>query len=227
MAPVAPERKAQYAIAAPRDRVENESWGAASRDVEDLIVKRGWRVKTDNPARQALTGVLVTLRSRGQGDFLTLLDDYAAVVERLATAEVDLLRRRSDVDRMVEGVAIWTVLGDDLLVRACGPATEDHGMPPRTVSSRSQAGSRRLGTPELVLDVAVGQVEVGQERLGAAMADERPQRRLRHPLLDEVSDAGMPEQMGVQPGRAAPGGVVGDALLHGVDAEGPNRGRPP
>jgi hypothetical protein len=48
--------KAQYAIAALRDRVENESWGAASRDVEDLILKRGWRVKTDNPARQALTG---------------------------------------------------------------------------------------------------------------------------------------------------------------------------
>jgi hypothetical protein len=82
--------------------------------VEDLIVKRGWRVKTDNPARQAPTGVLVALRSLGQDDFLTLLDDYAAVVERLATAEVDLLRGRGDVDRMVEAVATWTVLGDTL-----------------------------------------------------------------------------------------------------------------
>jgi hypothetical protein len=107
--------KAHYALTAARDHVEDEAWEWASREVADLIGRRGWRVWPDNPARQTLTEVLATLHRLGQEDIVRLLDDYAEAVERLATAEIAMIARRTDLDSMVQDVVIGTVLGDVLL----------------------------------------------------------------------------------------------------------------
>jgi DNA-binding transcriptional MerR regulator len=107
--------KAQYAMTGPRDHVEDAAWAAARAEVQALLRRRGWEVRPTNPARQTLTEVLATLHRLGQDDLLDLLDDYAEAAERLARAEVALLARRAELDSMVEGVVVATVLGDVLL----------------------------------------------------------------------------------------------------------------
>jgi DNA-binding transcriptional MerR regulator len=107
--------KAHYALTVARDHVEDGAWERASQEVADLISRCGWRVGPDNPARQTLTEVLATLHRLGQEDIVGLLDDYAEAVERLATAELAMIARRTDLDSMVQGAVIGTVLGDILL----------------------------------------------------------------------------------------------------------------
>lgn len=117
--------KAQYAVAAPRDHVDDEAWQAASREADELIDRRGWQVGPTNPARQTLAEVLAALHRLGQDEHLAVLDDYAVAAERLAAAEVDMVLRRPDVERMAEAVVIWTALGDTLLATLRRLAQED------------------------------------------------------------------------------------------------------
>jgi DNA-binding transcriptional MerR regulator len=107
--------KAQYAMTAPRDHVEDAAWATARGEVRALLRRRGWGVRPTNPARQTLTEVLASLHRLGQDDLLALLDDYAGTAEHLARVEVALLARRPDLDSLVEGVVVATVLGDVLL----------------------------------------------------------------------------------------------------------------
>jgi DNA-binding transcriptional MerR regulator len=108
--------KAQYSITARRDHVEDEAWERAGKEVDDLIAKRGWRVKASNPTRQTLAEVLATLYRLGHDDYVSgLLDRYAETTEELAATEIEVLGRRHDVDSMAEAVVVWTVLGDALL----------------------------------------------------------------------------------------------------------------
>jgi DNA-binding transcriptional MerR regulator len=96
-----------------RDR-DGDSWQAASRQVDELISRRGWQVKETHPARQLLAELVVTLHSLGLDDFVDLLDDYADAAERVAAADVNTVLRRRDVDTILEGVVVGTVLGDKL-----------------------------------------------------------------------------------------------------------------
>ena len=97
----------------PRE-VDEASWEIASRQVEELVLRRGWQVEADMPAWRLLTQVLATIHALGQDD-LALLDDYADAAERLAEAEVNCVLQRPDVESMLEGMVIGVVLGDTLL----------------------------------------------------------------------------------------------------------------
>jgi DNA-binding transcriptional MerR regulator len=108
--------KAQYAVTPSFERsVDEEAWVAASRQVEELVRRRGWQVTSASPAWQLLVQVLATLQELGQDDLVALLDAYAESAERLAEVEVSAVLSRPDVESMLEGVVIGTVLGDSLL----------------------------------------------------------------------------------------------------------------
>jgi DNA-binding transcriptional MerR regulator len=108
--------KAQYAVTPSLQReIDEESWAVASRQVEELVRRRGWQVKSESPAWQLLTQVLATFHALGQDDLAGLLDDYAEAAERLAEAEVRCVLSRPDLESILEGVVIGTVLGDAVL----------------------------------------------------------------------------------------------------------------
>jgi DNA-binding transcriptional MerR regulator len=108
--------KAQHAVTPTLSaEVEEESLAVASREVEELVARRGWQVKPTSPAWDLLTQVLATFHALGQDDLAGLIDDYAEAAERLAEAEVACVLSRPDIESMLEGVVIGTVLGDSLL----------------------------------------------------------------------------------------------------------------
>jgi len=108
--------KAQHAVTPTLSAdADEESLAVASREVEELVARRGWQVKPTSPAWDLLTQVLATFHALGQDDLAGLLDDYAEAAERLAEAEVACVLRRPDLESMLEGVVIGTVLGDSLL----------------------------------------------------------------------------------------------------------------
>ena len=79
------------------------------------LLRRGWHVRPDSPARQSLAEVLATLNHVGGADFTALLDDYAAAAEKLAKKEVPAILERGEVDDMGEAMVIGTVVADALL----------------------------------------------------------------------------------------------------------------
>ncbi len=97
----------------------------AQQLADRLIAGRGWQVEPGSPARESLARIVLTYRDLGQADLLVLLDEYAAAVERLATAEVAAVGRRPDPDSMVEGAVLGTVLGDALITTLRRLAQED------------------------------------------------------------------------------------------------------
>jgi DNA-binding transcriptional MerR regulator len=108
--------KAQSAVAPTYERrADDEAWSRATLEVDELVRRRGWQVKTANPAWQLLTQVLATFHELGQEDLAALLDDYADAAERLAEREVQTVLDREDLESMVEGVVIGTTLGDGML----------------------------------------------------------------------------------------------------------------
>ncbi|MEU1876009.1 MerR family transcriptional regulator [Streptosporangium sp. NPDC001559] len=104
--------KAQYALTTRRDHVEDEAWAEASRQVEELIAKREWRVGPRNPARLSLTEALATMHRLRQDDYFALLGEYAETVGHLAELEITAIMGRPDLDSMAEAVVIWTAIGD-------------------------------------------------------------------------------------------------------------------
>jgi DNA-binding transcriptional MerR regulator len=108
--------KAQHAVTPTLSTdVDEESLAVASREVEELVARRGWQVKPTSPAWDLLAQVLATFHALGQDDLAGLIDDYAEAAERLAEAEVACVLSRPDLESMLEGVVIGTVLGDSLL----------------------------------------------------------------------------------------------------------------
>jgi DNA-binding transcriptional MerR regulator len=107
--------KAQYATTPRRDRQADEEARAAALDeVDELIARRGWQVKPTSPARELLAEALSALHGLGQDDLVSL-DEYAKAIERIATLDVNAVLRRPDLDSMLEGVVIGTVVGDTVL----------------------------------------------------------------------------------------------------------------
>jgi DNA-binding transcriptional MerR regulator len=134
--------KAQYAITAPRERVEDEAWELATEQVDKLVEQRDWQIRADNPARQTLAEVMATLRRLGHEDYLAVLDDYATAAEQLANAEIDMILHRTDVDSMAEAVIIWTLLGDALLA-ALRRLTQEHA-----AATKLSGGAKTVTAPK-------------------------------------------------------------------------------
>jgi DNA-binding transcriptional MerR regulator len=130
----------------PRE-VDEASWAIASRQVEELVGRRGWQVEADTPAWRLLTQVLATIHALGQED-LALLDDYADAAERLAQAEVNCVLNRPDVESMLEGMVIGVVLGDTLLAALRRLAQADVScriVPEKTKPAVERVPSGRVG----------------------------------------------------------------------------------
>lgn len=105
----------QYALTTPGPAVDDEVQRRAAGMVAELVEERGWTVRADNPARDALAGSIATLLRLGQDDALGMLGAYADAAHRLAGDEVDDLLRRSTVESLAEGVIAYDVLGDAIL----------------------------------------------------------------------------------------------------------------
>src|SRR5438876_10842650 len=88
--------KAQSAVTAgPAGEVDEASLALASRQVEELVRRRRWKVKPGGQAWQFLVHVLATFHVLGQDDLSGLLDEYADAAERLAEVEVKCVLRRT------------------------------------------------------------------------------------------------------------------------------------
>jgi DNA-binding transcriptional MerR regulator len=126
--------------------VDEESRALAALQVEELVRRRGWQVKQGSPAWQLLTHVLATFHVLGQDELANLLDDYADAAERLAEVDVDCVLRRPDVESMLEGVVVGTVLGDALLaaLRRLARANVSARTTPKVARARASAEKRRL-----------------------------------------------------------------------------------
>ena len=138
--------KAQFAVTPSLHRNgDEESWAVASRQVEELVRRRGWQVKATSPAWALLTQVLGAFHALGQNDLAGLLDRYADAAEELADAEVRCVLERPDVESMLEGVVIGTTLGDTFLaaLRRLAQANVSARLTPEVARARRKAGSAR------------------------------------------------------------------------------------
>ncbi|MGI5467810.1 MerR family transcriptional regulator [Streptomyces sp. CA-132043] len=99
----------------PPPGAESEELAGAREAVAALIERRGWKAAADHPAGEALAAALATLRSLGHGRFEEMLDVYADACERIATADLAYVGGVAEVERLIEGVVVGTVIGDAVL----------------------------------------------------------------------------------------------------------------
>lgn len=106
---------AQESISTQPDVRPGETWEQAERSLTELVDRRGWQVKPDSRAWDAVVAVLVSARELGHDVWTARLDAYAEACERIAAADLDYVLGIDELDTMLEGVVIGTVLGDTLL----------------------------------------------------------------------------------------------------------------
>jgi len=106
---------AQESISTQPDVRPGEAWEAAEHSLTELIERRGWQVKPDSRAWHAVVAVLVSAQELGHGVRTARLNAYAEACERIAAADLDYVLGIDELDTMLEGVVIGTVLGDTLI----------------------------------------------------------------------------------------------------------------
>ncbi|MFD1932357.1 MULTISPECIES: MerR family transcriptional regulator [Nonomuraea] len=106
---------AQQTVTQVKDVPPGPYRDSAERRLRDLLAKRGWRLRTGDPAYRTAVGVLATLDEVGRQDMLEALDDYAEAAERFAEIDLSLVGDVSDRERAVEIVVIGTAVGDTLI----------------------------------------------------------------------------------------------------------------
>jgi DNA-binding transcriptional MerR regulator len=116
--------RAQAAVMARAEPVEDEAAQRAEDVVADLVARRGWAVTTTNPGRRAAVDVLATLDRLGGDRVAGLLDVYADALEAVAGHEVAAVVDRQERERSVERVVVGIVLGGALIAALRGMAEE-------------------------------------------------------------------------------------------------------
>ena len=106
---------AQESISGQPDLPHDDAWAEAERNVAELVERRGWRVRPDSRAWQTVVAVLVSARQLEHGVWTRKLDVYADACEQIAAADLEYVGGIADVDTMLEGVVVGTVLGDALV----------------------------------------------------------------------------------------------------------------
>lgn len=96
-----------------RDRA-TPAWRDARARAADLVQRRGWRVQPTAIALDQLADVIAALTSLKVTELLEDLDGYADAAQSLAEREVANTVERNDPARMLELVALGTVLGEAL-----------------------------------------------------------------------------------------------------------------
>lgn len=116
-----------HAVVARSPHCDATVRAVAEKEVDDLIRRRGWRLRPGNPARESAVDILATRYELGQDDAGELLDEYARAVETIAAAELDLTVDRSSegTDVLLERTAVGIVLGGALITALRGLAQED------------------------------------------------------------------------------------------------------
>jgi len=108
--------KAQYALSARRPVDAGDAPDeAATREVDDLLTRRGWQIRPGSPARRTLIDVCATLHRLGHDDIAAALDDYAAAIEPIAAIDLNLIKDKTSIPAITEAVIVATVLGDTIL----------------------------------------------------------------------------------------------------------------
>jgi DNA-binding transcriptional MerR regulator len=108
-----------------RESVDDEARSAAEREIDEVIRRHGWRVHRQAPARRAVAEVIVALRRLGLEDMVAAIDDYADAAERIAGADLALVRRQDGPAAAVHGAVVGTILGDRLIAGLRRLAQED------------------------------------------------------------------------------------------------------
>ena len=98
-----------------RQTASEEARVAAAAEVNELITRRGWSVEPDAPALATLIDTVAALRTLGQDNLVTFLDDYADAVERFTTLEIEAVTANPTRDQLAESVVIGTILGETLI----------------------------------------------------------------------------------------------------------------
>lgn len=106
---------AQESISGQPDLPRDEEWAEAERNLTELVERRGWQVMPGSRAWQTVVAVLVSARQLEHGVWTRKLDVYADACERIAAADLDYVGGIPEVDAMLEGVVVGTVLGDTLV----------------------------------------------------------------------------------------------------------------
>jgi DNA-binding transcriptional MerR regulator len=106
---------AQESISAEPNLPHDEAWEAAEQTVAELVERRGWQAKPTSRAWRTVVAVLVSARQLEHGVWTTKLDTYAEACEQIAEADIDYIHGITDMDSMLEGVVVGTVLGDTLV----------------------------------------------------------------------------------------------------------------
>lgn len=82
---------------------------------QELVRDRGWNCHPDDPAVEGLAAVLAGYRRTGHPLGEEYLVRYAEAVEQVARVDLDTLRDTEELDEIIEGAVVGTVLGDALL----------------------------------------------------------------------------------------------------------------
>ncbi|WP_327358907.1 MerR family transcriptional regulator [Streptomyces sp. NBC_01304] len=107
---------AQHTVTRTVTYCDDDTRTAATTEVLGLVQRLNWKVSPQSPPLAAVAEVLGALRELGQDDFADRLDDYALAADAIAATDLDIIRRRGDVDSMAEGVVLGNILGDALLL---------------------------------------------------------------------------------------------------------------
>lgn len=94
------------------------SWASTPTPSDRLLgvaERRGWQVSSGSAEFTAAVRILNTLRELGHSEFADRLDEYAAVADRAAATDLDILQQHGDETTMLECLVLSNVLGDRLL----------------------------------------------------------------------------------------------------------------
>ena len=107
---------ASYALTrAPRRDRADPAWRAARDEVAALVRAQGWHVMDESPNLDQVADGVTALRDLGQEDLLATLPSYFQAAEQIAKAEVEVVVRRGEPGRLVEGVVVGTIIGETII----------------------------------------------------------------------------------------------------------------
>lgn len=99
-----------------RERVDDETRASAAAQVRALVDGRGWRVDTHDPTLDVLIDLVAALRALGEDDLLEILDTYAEAAEKIAAIDLAVVSRRENLESIIDGAVVGTVLGGSMLL---------------------------------------------------------------------------------------------------------------
>lgn len=127
-----------------RRDIDDPLWRAARGEVLALVRELGWYVEDGSPGIDLAADAVAAMRALGDDDLVADMRTYARAASEIAAKEVDVVIRRQDPARMVEGVVVGTILGEALFNALRRLAHQD-------------ASARQLLTPDQIAALSCGE----------------------------------------------------------------------